>query len=73
MLKESRELEGGYMRFEELLQEREESGKAEGKEEGKAVMLCLIEAMTQDGLLEQIPQLVSDSEFFQQMIKKYSL
>lgn len=77
MLKESRELEGGYMRFEELLQEREESGKAEGKaegkEEGKAVMLCLIEAMTQDGLLEQIPQLVSDPEFFRQMIKKYNL
>lgn len=72
-LKESRELEGGYMRFEELLQEREESGKAEGKAMAEERMLKLITAMTKDNLQEQIPRIAVDTAFYQQMIKKYNL
>lgn len=66
-IKESREWEGRYMTFEELLQEREKTGRKETQGE----MLQLIRCMTEAGELDQIPRLSSDSHFLQEMYEKY--
>lgn len=65
LLKESRDLESGYMRFEELLRECEEKEAAR--------IMTLINAMAEEGLQEEIPKLAKDKEFFQQMLEKYNL
>ena len=64
-IKESREWEGRYMTFEELLQQRERSGREEGRE----VMLQLIRFMTEDGALEQIPRLTTDPLFIRRCMR----
>lgn len=76
-LKQSRELEGKYMQFEELLkQERTEgydSGRKEGNEEGSQRMLKLVMQMTASGKADQIPRLETDKEFYKEMLKEYNL
>ena len=79
-LKQSRELEGKYMLFEELLkQDRTEgydsghkegydSGRKEGNEEGSQRMLKLVMQMTASGKADQIPRLETDKEFYKEML-----
>lgn len=55
------------MKFEELLQEREEIGEAQGQNK----MLELILRMTENNEADQIPRLKSDPKFLASMYEKY--
>lgn len=68
-LKKSREWEGHYMKFEELLRNAE--AKGEGK--GELKMLNLIHCMSENGEAELIPKLSEDEAFFAEMLQKYHL
>ncbi|MGN0372818.1 MAG: hypothetical protein ACI4F3_08385, partial [Enterocloster sp.] len=75
-LKKSREWEGRYMKFEELLLESEEKGREEGRregrQEGKADMLNLVSHMMEAGEGERVFQL-KDPHFYEEMCRKYNL
>lgn len=47
-------------------------GRNEGLNEGQANLLLLISKMAADGMLESIPRLATDSEFFKKMTEKYA-
>lgn len=68
-LKKSREWEVRYMKFEELLQQRESAGR----EEGQNQMLTLIKKMAEDGAADKIQRLAEDENFFNEMLEKYNL
>ena len=61
------------MRFEELLQQSEQQGIRQGREEGSQQMLTLVEAMLADGEASEIPRLKTEPVFLQQMLEKYHL
>ena len=63
-LKQSRELEGRYMQFEELLKREHD--------EGTRQMLELVSRMIADGKTDLIPQL-KEEVFCQEMLKEYHL
>ena len=83
-LKQSRELEGRYMQFEELLKREYdegyeqgyktgyESGYENGCEEAAAQRLELISRMIADGKTDFIPRLKEET-FYQEMRKEYHL
>ncbi len=71
-LKKSREWEGRYMKFEELLLESEEKGREEGRQEGKADMLNLVSHMMESGEAEKVSHL-KDPHFYEEMCRKYNL
>ena len=89
ILKKSRELEGRYMMFEELLQrelkEGFSRGHAEGLEQGIAEgieqgieqgsqrLLNLISKMSENGEADLIPRLSKDEVFYKKMLEKYNL
>lgn len=68
-LKKSREWEAKYMKFEELLLDREQ----EGREEGLAQMSKLIRFLLRDGQAEQIPLITEDPELRDRLFKKYHI
>ncbi|MBQ9766278.1 MAG: hypothetical protein IJW18_08780, partial [Lachnospiraceae bacterium] len=86
-LKRSREWEGRYMRFDELLKKEKkegyaeghaeglETGRAEGLETGRAVgeadMLKLISKMIEAGEADKVKLLSEDAELLEAMRKKY--
>ena len=82
-LKRSREWEGKYMRFEELLRKEKNVGHAEGYAEGRAEgrveghaegrtdMLRLIAKMTEAGDADKLSLLSEDADFFDEMCAKY--
>ena len=61
------------MRFEELLQQSEQQGIRQGREEGSRQMLALVEAMLAAGEESEIPRLKTEPVFLRQMLKKYHL
>ena len=61
------------MRFEELLQQSEQQGIRQGREEGSRQMLDLVEAMLAAGEVSEIPRLKTEPVFLRQMLKKYHL
>ena len=63
-LKQSRELEGRYMQFEELLKREHEAGTRQ--------MLELVSRMIADGKTDFIPHLKEEA-FYQEMLKEYHL
>ena len=67
-LKQSRELEGRYMQFEELLKREHD----EGHEQGTRQMLELVSRMIADGKTDLIPHL-KEEVFYQEMLKEYHL
>lgn len=75
-IKQSREWERRYMKFEELLQDKYkegcEFGREEGREEGATRMLMLTVKMTEHGEADKIPQL-TDKAFLEEMFHKYGL
>ena len=73
ILKKNREWERRYMRFEELLQQSEQQGIRQGREEGSRQMLALVEAMLAAGEVSEIPRLKTEPAFLQQMLEKYHL
>ena len=73
ILKKNREWERRYMRFEELLQQSEQQGIRQGREEGSRQMLALVEAMLAGGEVSEIPRLKTEPVFLRQMLKKYHL
>ncbi len=73
ILKKNREWERRYMRFEELLQQSEQQGIRQGREEGSRQMLALVEAMLAAGEVSEIPRLKTEPVFLQQMLEKYYL
>ena len=88
-LKQSRELEGKYMQFEELLKREHnegheqgykagyENGYGSGYEDGcektTAQMLELVSRLIADGKTDFIPRLKEEEAFCQEMLKKYHL
>ncbi len=64
-LKQSRELEERYMRFEELLEKEHTKGTKETLE--------LVSRMVEDGKAEQIPRLKNDQKFYEEMLETYQL
>lgn len=79
-LKKNHDLEARYMRFEELLQRRENAGRERGLEEGRAEGRAreqlfgeLSQAMVLAGEAEQIPRLYQDEIFFQNKKKQYNI
>lgn len=72
-LKKSREWEVRYMKFEEMLQQRESIGREEGISETRTQMLTLIKKMSEDGAANQIQLLAEDENFFNEMLDKYNL
>lgn len=68
-LKKSREWEAKYMKFEELLLDREQ----EGREEGLAQMSKLIRLLLRDGKAEQIPLITEDPELRDRLLKQYHI
>ncbi|MDE6063225.1 MAG: hypothetical protein K2G20_01355, partial [Lachnospiraceae bacterium] len=75
-LKQSRELEGRYMQFEELLKREHDEGYKSGYEKGcektTAQMLELVSHMIADGKTDLIPRL-KEEVFYQKMLKEYYL
>ena len=51
----------------------EERGEKRGEKRGEAKMMKLIQCMTNDGGLELIPKLTTDTAFYKDMVKKYHL
>jgi predicted transposase/invertase (TIGR01784 family) len=76
-IKKSREWEGRYVRFEELLRKSERKGREEGLEKGRAEaqtqLFALIDCMTQAGESAEIPRLTKEPEYLQSMLEKYHL
>lgn len=72
-LKKSREWEGRYMTFGELLEDSEQSGIAKGIEQGESRVFKLIAKMAENGETELIPQLENDRELLNRMYEKYNL
>lgn len=72
-LKQSRELEERYMQFEEMLRKEHKEGRKEGQKVGEQRMLELISQMLADGKADQIERLQSETEFYEEMLKKYHL
>lgn len=68
-LKKSREWEAKYMKFEELLLDKEQ----EGREDGMAKMSKLINHLLQDDQAEQIPLITEDPELRDRLFKKYHI
>ena len=68
-LKQSRELEGRYMQFEELLKREHD----EGHEQGTRQMLELVSRMIADGKTDLIPRLKEEEAFCQEMLEEYHL
>lgn len=73
MLKQSREWESRYMKFEELLQDAENKGLQKGIEQGQSRLLSLINKMTRAGESEYISKLSEDEEFLKEMYAKYHI
>jgi len=73
MLKQSREWESRYMKFEELLQDAENKGLQKGIEQGQSRLLSLINKMTRAGESECISKLSEDEEFLKEMYAKYHI
>ena len=79
-IKESREWERRYMRFEELLRDKFKEGREEGRESGlregcdleRARMLTLIAKMTEAGEADKLSGL-SEANFLDEMYCKYNL
>lgn len=76
-LKQSREWESRYMKFEELLQDAENRGLQEGLQkglkQGQSRLLLLISRMTQAGEAMYISRLSEDEDFLQKMYEKYQI
>lgn len=76
-LKKSREWEGRYMKFEELLQKSKKEGVEQGMQQGcdlgQGRILKLISCMTQGGEASELPRLEQDTAFLEEMLKKYHL
>lgn len=80
-LKGNRRMEERYMLFGEMLDEERREGREEGiKEgiregirEGEQRLSLLMTRMEQDGLLEEIPRLWKETNFRQEMYRKYQL
>lgn len=68
-LKKSREWEGRYMKFEELLRKAE----TKGEDKGTSMMLKLIRRMSENGEAASIPRLSQDKNFLTEMLQKYHL
>ncbi|MDE6128490.1 MAG: hypothetical protein K2G16_04780, partial [Lachnospiraceae bacterium] len=71
-LKQSRELEGRYMQFEELLKREHDEGHEQGYKKATARMLELVSRMIADGRTDLIPRLKEEA-FCQEMLKEYHL
>lgn len=65
------------MQFEEMLKKEHMEGILEGRNEGQKAgeqrMLELISKMLADGKADQIERLKSETEFLEEMLKKYHL
>lgn len=72
-LKRSREWEGRYMKFEELLQKSEKRGLEQGCDLGQRRMLKLVNAMIKTGETEEVSRLEQEPDFLQEMLEKYHL
>ena len=53
--------------------EGEKIGEERGEVRGELKIMTLIQKMSADGAIESIPRLTTDSEFYQAMVKKYSI
>jgi len=72
-LKQSRDWESRYMKFEEMLQDAEKKGIEQGIKQGQERLLNLINRMTEAGEAEAIPRLSKDAAFLQEMYIKYQI
>ncbi len=63
--KRNRRVEERYMLFEEMLRDE--------RKDGQRSILCLIQAMTDDGMASEIPRLVKEPEYCKQMMEKYGI
>ena len=61
------------MQFEELLREREQEGRKEGRRDGMNCILKLTAAMIEAGEADQISRLSTEPEFLKAMLEKYHL
>lgn len=55
------------------MQQEREAAREDGLEEGEGNILLIIRRMSEDGLIHEIPRLISDVQFFQTMREKYKL
>lgn len=72
-LKKDRDLEVGFMRFEELLNQERHEGEKAGHKSGQNQIITLISYLSADGLVNEIPRLSTDPDFLQEMLEKYDL
>ncbi|MCH5271700.1 MAG: Rpn family recombination-promoting nuclease/putative transposase [Lachnospiraceae bacterium] len=71
-LKKSREWERRYMTLDELIKDAEKASRKEGFAEGQALFGLLLRKMVDAGESDKLAQL-ADSDFFQEMCKKYQI
>ncbi len=72
----SKNEKGGYnmcKAFEDMERRGEKRGEKRGKRLAEARFMKLIQIMTENGELENIPKLATDRVFYEEMIRKYEL
>lgn len=72
-LKKNRSLKERYMRFEELLKQREKKGFKQGSEYAYSEIFSLMEAMKKNGEEHLISKLSEDKEFLKTKLKQYNI
>ena len=72
-LKENHDLEGQYMKFEELLEDREKVGRKEGRKQGEDRICSLLERLVADGRVGDLERVSRDVVFREELLKEYNL
>lgn len=63
----------GKMLYDDGRQVGREEGEKRGEKRGESKVMILIQKMSADGALEEIPRLTTDPEFYQAMTEKYGI
>lgn len=72
-LKETSKNEKGGYNMCKAFDDMEKRGEKRGEKRAKVKFMTLIQSMTEDGELENIPKLATDKVFYNQMLQKYAL
>lgn len=72
-MKNDRGMERQYMLLDDLLNYKFKDGFNQGIQQNKEEFRKLKDCMENDGLLDELPRLISDDEFYEEMKKRYQI
>ena len=72
-IKRSREWEGRFMLLQEMLSDERKEVRAEGRAEGEAATLRLVQLLTAQNRTEDIMKAVNDSEYRKKLFEEFNL